>query len=261
MRNYQETMRNYLVSLLLLLMTSGAYAQIGDYRNELAVGVSGGYVMSNVGFGTKTVPQGWLGGMTGGLTVRYTSEKYFNSICAVVAEVNYVQTGWKEDIRDINDEPAYYVDDTEKQNPLYYERHMNYLQIPVMARLGWGRERKGFQGFFQLGPQIGLFLNESTRTNVVMGYGTQVERVSHVVAQDTMAVENKFDYGVAAGLGLEFSHPKAGHFVLEARYYYGLGNIYGNSKSDYFGKSNFGNIVVKFSYLFDILHTRNSRIK
>ena len=45
------------------------------------------------------------------------------------------------------------------------------------------------------------------------------------------------------------------------RYYYGLGNMYGATKRDYFGRSNFGNIVVKFTYLFDIIRTKNSNIK
>ena len=82
-----------------------------------------------------------------------------------------------------------------------------------------------------------------------------------MVAQDTMAVEKKFDYGIAAGLGVEFSHRKLGHFLIEGRYYYGLGDIYGNSKSDYFGRSNFGQIVIKASYLFDLVRTKNDKIK
>ena len=40
-----------------------------------------------------------------------------------------------------------------------------------------------------------------------------------------------------------------------------LGNIFGNTKSDYFGKSNFGQIVVKLTYLFDVFKTNNSKIK
>jgi hypothetical protein len=86
-------------------------------------------------------------------------------------------------------------------------------------------------------------------------------RSSSVVAQDTMAVENKFDYGIAVGAGLEFSNRHFGHFMIEGRYYYGLGNIYGNTKRDYFSRSNFGNIVVKCTYLFDIIRTKNSKIK
>ena len=219
-------MRKLLILLLLVPMV--AKAQVGEYRSDFAVGVNGGYMMSQVSFQPE-VPQGWLGGMTGGVSFRYTCEKYFKSICAIVAEVNYGQMGWKETIEDKDNNPVYYPGDENKENPLYYERRINYIQIPVMARLGWGRERKGVQ--------------------------------SVVTAQEDMPVENKFDYGIVGGAGIEFSLPKIGHILLDARYYFGLGNIYGNSKQDYFGKSNQQAIVIKMSYLFDIFKTKNSNIK
>ena len=254
-------MKRYLILLLVVhcsLLTTRA--QVGEYRNDLAVGVSAGYMLSSVGF-VPEVPQKQLGGMTGGVTFRYTCEKYFKSVCAIVAEVNLVQTGWKENIMDMDNQPVYYVNDTEKANPLSYERHIKYVQVPIMARLGWGRERRGLQGFIQLGPQIGFFLDESTTSNLQPGIDTQTERSSKVVAQDTMAVQRKFDYGIAVGGGIEFSHPKVGHFILEGRYYYGLGDIYKNSKSDFFGRSNFGQIVIKATYLFDLIRTKNDKIK
>jgi hypothetical protein len=71
-----------------------------------------------------------------------------------------------------------------------------------------------------------------------------------------MAVENKFDYGITAGLGVEFSTPHMGHFILEGRYYYGLGNIYGDTKKDYFASSNMSSIMVKLTWLFDIVKTK-----
>ena len=237
-----------------------SHAQVGEYRTDLAVGVNAGYMISSIGF-VPEVPQNKMGGLTAGLTVRYTCEKYFKSICAIVAEVNLAKTGWKENIMDIDNQPVYYVDDEARANPLSYERKMTYLQVPLMARLGWGRERKGLQGFFQVGPQMGLFMSESTSTNVVKGKPTQTERSSMVVAQDSMAVQRKFDYGIVFGAGIEFSHPKVGHFIVEGRYYYGLGDIYKNSKSDFFSRSNFGQIVIKATYLFDIIKTKNPKIK
>ena len=48
---------------VLLAVTAAAKAQIGDYRNEFAVGVNGGYVFSNIGF-TPTVPQSQHTGLT-----------------------------------------------------------------------------------------------------------------------------------------------------------------------------------------------------
>ena len=98
-------MRRKLI-ILLLLCPLLVKAQVGDYRTDFAVGVNGGYMMSKVGF-MPEVPQGLLGGLTGGLTFRYTCEKYFKSICAIVAEVNLAQTGWKEDIVDVDRLPVY----------------------------------------------------------------------------------------------------------------------------------------------------------
>jgi hypothetical protein len=213
--------------------------------------------MASVNFLPK-VPQGLLNGKTMGLTLRYTGEKYFNSICAVVAEVNLTETGWKESILDLNDQPVMRLDADE---PERYERRLTYLQIPVFARLGWGRERRGFQFFFQVGPQVGFLQSEHTETNFDVAYRNVNDRISPVWVQDTMAVENKLDYGISAGLGMEFSHPKVGHFLLEGRYYYGLGNLYGNSKRDYFAISNQQNIVIKLSYLFDIMRSKNAKIR
>ena len=269
------TIYKQVLACFFALLPLSVVAQVGEFRKDLAIGVNGGYVLSSVGF-TPKVPQDMLGGATFGITARYTCEKYFSSICAIVAELNYAQIGWKEKILTLKDEPVpLHTDETQT---LQYSRKMSYIQIPILARLGWGRERKGFQAFAQVGPQIGFFLSDKIETNFDVRdpafnpnpdkngklspdyqYGSL--RASHIVAQDTMAVENKVDYGVAFAVGLEFSNRKVGHFLVEGRYYYGLGNIYGSSKRDYFSKSNFGNIVVKISYLFDIIRTKNSNIK
>jgi len=268
------TIYRQLLGCLFALLALSATAQVGEYRKDFAIGINGGYVMSNVAF-TPKVPQGMLGGATFGVTGRYTCEKYFKSICAIVAEINYAQIGWKEKILTLQDQPVPLH--TDPSQNLQYTRKMSYIQVPVLARLGWGRERKGFQGFFQVGPQVGFFLSDKSETNFdvrdpafnpvskdgvfVPEYQYAGIRASHVVAQDSMAIENKVDYGIVFAAGLEFSHRKMGHFLIEGRYYYGLGNMYGSTKRDYFGSSNFGNIIVKFTYLFDIIRTKNSNIK
>ena len=250
-------MRQLILILVALMAATAAHAQVGEYRNELAAGGSAGLTMTTVNFMPK-VPQSLLMGKTVGLTLRYTGEKYFNSICAVVAEVNLAETGWKERIWDLNDKPVMRLGADE---PERYERRLTYLQVPVLARLGWGRERRGLQFFFQVGPQVGFLQRESTKKNFEIANRNVNDRTSPVYAQDTMAVENRVDYGIAGGVGLEFSHPKVGHFMLEGRYYYGLGNLYGNTKRDYFAISNQQSIVVKLSYLFDVMRTKNSTIK
>lgn len=267
-------LRVWLVLLSCLLIFSPSFAQVGEYRTDLAIGGSFGYTMSSVSFVPK-VPQSQLLGRTIGFTARYTCEKYFSSICSVVAEVNHSQIGWKERIWDMDDQPVVMHNDSTQT--LRYSRKMTYIQVPVLARLGWGRERSGMQFFFQVGPQFGFYLNDKSDTNFDVHdpafnpgennaylspyYEYAGIRASRVVAQDTMTVENKMDYGIAVGMGMEYSNRHLGHFLLEGRYYYGLGNLYGNSKRDYFARSNFGNIVIKFTYLFDIIRTKNSKIK
>jgi len=240
------------------------FAQVGEHRSELAAGVSGGVAMSTIGFLPK-IPQSMHVGPSGGLVVRYTSEKYFKSICAIVAEVNYARMGWKESILTEDDEPVINADTGLAEE---YQRDINYVQVPVFARLGWGRERRGMQAFFQAGPQVGFYLNESTKANFDIDNPNVYDRMSLISSSVQNAsdmyhkpVENKLDYGIAAGLGLEFSNPVIGHIMLEGRYYYGLGNIYGNTKRDYFAISNYSTIYVKLSYLFDIARTKNPKIK
>ena len=238
--------------LFCLLLPCLATAQVGSYRADLAVGVSGGYALNQISF-NPTIKQSWKGGATLGLTVRYTCEKYLSAICALQGEVNYIDLGWKELI-----EPQYGTDT--------YYRQVHYVQVPVLARLGWGRERKGLQFFVQAGPQLGWYLSDKTKMNFdwdqrTPSYSNGTGRMSPIVAQDTMAIKNKLDYGIAAGGGFEVSINHVGHFLVEGRYYFGLGNIFANSKRDYFSRSNFNNITIKMSYLFDIARTKNSKIK
>ena len=164
--------------------------------------------------------------------------------------------GWKEDILDAKDQPVINATTGVAEE---YKRTINYIQAPIFAHLAWGKEDKGANFFLNLGPQFGYMLSESTDMNFNFDQRNTKDRVNPVVAQDTMSVEKKFDYGIIVGLGGEYSHPKVGHFLLEARYYYGLGNIYGSTKRDFFSKSNFGNIVIKATYLFDIKRTKKTK--
>ncbi len=244
-------MKHPLLSLFLLFYPLLLMAQVGSHRNEFAVGVNGGYVLSNVGFVPK-VTQAFHGGMTGGVSFRYISEKYFQTLCSIHAEINYVQAGWKEDIVNLQNEPV-----LNKNTGLAeeYSRTISYIQVPIFAHLAWGKEQRGFQFFFQAGPQFGYMLNESTQMNFDLNQANVRDRANTETTQYKMPVEHKFDYGIVAGIGVEYSLPKVGHLLLDARYYYGLGNLYGDTKRDYFARSNLSNIQLRLSYLFDITTT------
>ena len=55
MNNKSATLRTLLVAMLFATCAT-LQAQIGSHRNDLSVGVNGGYVMNSVGFDPK-VPQ------------------------------------------------------------------------------------------------------------------------------------------------------------------------------------------------------------
>ena len=243
-------MKHLLILFLFLVLPWSLFAQIGEHRNTLSVGPTAGWNITNIKF-TPKVEQKGLGGFSGGVALRYTVEKYFSTICSIQLELNYAQMGWKEDIKDINNNPVINATTGAAEN---YSRTINYVQVPFLAHLAWGKEKKGLNFFVNAGPQLGAYISESTKSNFDFDKRNTADRVSSVVAQDTMKVEKKFDYGIAAGLGVEYSIPKVGHFLLEGRYYYGLGNIYGDSKRDYFASSNYQTISIRLTYLFDLAH-------
>ncbi len=232
-------MKRVLISLAFLLPSLTLCAQVGEYRNDLAVGVSGGYLLNKVSF-SPTIKQDFHTGFTGGLTLRYTSERYYGLLCSLQAELNFAQLGWKERIETSEDT---------------YERTLNYVQMPLLARLAFGREHRGVCGFLALGPQVGYMIGDTNKRTGPWSDETLALRPNGVVAQYGLPVQKKFEYGLTGGLGLEVN-TGIGHFLLEGRYYYALGDIFNNAKGDAFGRSANGTIIAKLSYLFTVKKTK-----
>lgn len=231
--------RLLLITLMMWTATVPMKAQVGELRNDLTVGVNGGYLLNRTSF-DPTIKKVYKGGETFGVTIRYTCEKYFAAICAIQAEINYANMGWKEDI------------DPEISSDTYY-RDMRYIQMPIFARLSWGRERKGFLFGLLIGPQIGYCFSE---TEHYSDPWVGSPRPNNVTKQYGKAVERRFEYGISGGLSFEIGTKKAGRFVLEGYYFYGLSDIFNNSKKDPFGRSANGAIIVKAAYLYDIIRTK-----
>ena len=99
--------------------------------------------MNQIGF-DPTIKQYWHVGPTFGVVARFTSERYFKAFCALQVELNYASLGWRENVLNANSEPL----------PDTYRRDQHYLQLPVLARLAWGKETRGFMGYFLAGPQV-----------------------------------------------------------------------------------------------------------
>ena len=224
-----------------LTMAATVQAQVGERRDNIALGASGGVALNTIAF-DPTIKQTMHVGYTAGVVARFTSEKYFKALCSLQLELNYTQLGWKENVLNAQSQPL----------PDIYRRDLHYLQLPMLARLAWGREKRGVMGYVLAGPQIGWCLGEQTEQSAfTMNEEGVPDRPNGLYAQYGMSIEKKFDYGITGGLGMEIN-TRIGHFCIEGRYYYGLSDIYKNSKKDVFSRSNHGTIIAKISYLIDI---------
>lgn len=215
------------LAILCWINITNTHAQLQEQKQNFSIGVSGGVNLGNVDFSPR-IKQGYLVGPQMGFTARYISEKYFSMICGIQAEVNYSQRGWKEVIEDDSGDS--------------YQRAMNYVEIPLLAHLAFGKEYgNGARFILNLGPQIGFLINEK-ETHAMPSI--QKEQYGKVA-------ENGFDYGLIGGGGLEI-RTGIGHFLIEGRYYFGLSDFFNTTKKDYFSRSAHTYICGKITYLFDI---------
>lgn len=163
-------------------------------------------------------------GYTAGFTARYDSERNVG----LQVELNLTQQGWNETFED----PRY-----------LYSRAITYVELPFLTHIYFGSKRVKF--FLNLGPKIGYALNEeSKQENIDENTGTITE-------QHNMTIQNKFDWGICGGPGLEL-RTGIGYFLLEGRYYYALGDLFKSRKVDYFNKSSSQVISAKISYLIPL---------
>lgn len=228
-------MKRFIPFIAILFLSLNVCAQIESPRNILEIGVAGGLNMSKMDV-QPTIRQNLLNGINGGLSIRYTSEKYFKMICAAQLEVNFSQRGWDEDF------------DDETKNG--YSRTLNYIEIPFFAHLAFGKEPRGVQFFINLGPQIGFLISDSEDYKGEWAIESRPSTIQPIYGKE---IQNKFEYGIAGGLGLELK-TKAGNFFIEGRYYYGLSDIFSNSKTDDFGRSANTTIYARLGYSIPIFN-------
>lgn len=199
------------------------------YKPHISIGAHGGVTMSQMSF-SPSVPQTWPLGATLGVQARYAEEK----LCGVLAEINFVQRGWKETFK--HDES------------LTYSRTLNYFCLPILTHINFGSNR--FRCFVNLGPEFSYMISDNISSNFDYTNPGSDFPANRRKNQMSMKVKNKFDYGITAGLGCEFWIKPRQSVYLEGRYYFGLGNIYSASKADEFGASRCMDISVTLGYNF-----------
>lgn len=235
MRHIGLRFRKTLSALSLLAVSvlgHGVASGQTHYSSNVSLGVKGGIDMSRVFF-NPTVHQKFLMGMTGGVMVRYVEEDHLG----LIAELNFAQRGWAENFEDA---------------PYYYKRTTNYIELPVMAHIFFGRRGRFF---FNAGPQVGLYLGDKTDANFdpqKMSTLPDFPYVNRMNEQMLLEVSQKIDYGISAGLGGEFNISKRNSISLEARFYFGLGNLFPSKRTDTYNASNQMSLAATLAYWFRI---------
>lgn len=223
-------MRKYCLLILLTLGSISIESQNNLIEPELWIGTTQGAVGSFANF-VPSISQGFQVGYTGGIFFRYVSEKYFG----VQADILYSQRGWVENTG----------------NPAHsYSCNMDYMEIPVLTYAYVGN--KLVRGYLLLGPKIGFLVNWQERANFAYIDPTTGAKLDLGRSTDHYGKrpENIFDWGITAGLGIEFQST-IGNFGLEARYGFGLGDMYSNKKGEDFGTSSMQSVYVQLTYLFN----------
>lgn len=203
------------------------------YEGNIAIGGKAGLTLSRMQF-NPTVPQTMLPGFLFGGTFRYIEEKHFG----VIAEINVEQRGWKEVFEGYN---------------YSFQRRLTYLQIPLLTHIYLGSNK--VHGFFNAGPEIGYLLSEGTSSNFDYQDISSISDFpvsNRNTDQFTLKVNNKFDFGISAGLGMEFISNNRHSFLMEGRFYYGLSDLFSNHKKDIFSGSSGMSVMVSLGYYYRI---------
>lgn len=197
------------------------------YTSNVYVGAKAGADLAKVFF-NPSVKQQLYPGFMAGVSFRYIEESHFG----LIAEVNFVQRGWKENF---------------EETPYSYSRRLDYLMVPIMAHIYFGRRGKFF---FNVGPEFGVRLSDSYKSNFDVSLAPNLPDFDkyHNVKQYSEPIKQKFDYGIAAGLGGEFSINPKNSLYAEVRFYYGLGNLFSSTKKDNFNASNSMNLEFTLGY-------------
>ena len=220
-----------LISLALVLVNVKASAQT-HYASNVAIGVKGGCDLSRVFF-NPSVEQKFALGATAGLMVRYIEENHFG----IIGELNFAQRGWAENF---------------EEAPYNYTRTLDYIDLGIYAHIFFGRRGRFF---FNAGPQVGYFLGEHTKANfnpLDMAHLPDFPIRNRTNEQMLLSVSQKFDYGIAAGLGAEFNLNRRNSIGVEARFYFGLGNIMPSKRADTFNASNQMSLSASLNYWFRV---------
>ena len=218
--------RKILLTLLLVVNTVAAQQRLKT--PEIFFGVHGGVKASTVLFSPSVTQLDIMSSPltpNGGLVFRYALHR----VCALQVECNYMQQGWAE------------IHGKGETVETLYTRHLHYIEVPLLMHIALGK--KMFRGFINFGPQLGYCIADESKVSN--------QNTSPLVNAQHQAIDNPFDWGVAAGLGCYLKTNKIGVFQLEARFSYSLGGVFNAGQLQHFKMASPMGLFVNVGYLWE----------
>lgn len=218
--------RKILLTLLLVVNTVAAQQRLKT--PEIFFGVHGGVKASTVLFSPSVTQLDIMSSPltpNGGLVLRYALHR----VCALQVECNYMQQGWAE------------IHGKGETVETLYTRHLHYIEVPLLMHIALGK--KMFRGFINFGPQLGYCIADESKVSN--------QNTSLLGNAQHQAIDNPFDWGVAAGLGCYLKTNKIGVFQLEARFSYSLGGVFNAGQLQHFKMASPMGLFVNVGYLWE----------
>jgi hypothetical protein len=249
---YRHRARTLLLLALLLLAAFGS-----AFAGQMYVGLHGGPNIPSLKGGTNIMSEGYVSrlGPNFGIFANYAIRGHFS----LRGEINYSSEGGKR----TGMQPFYPSKEMSQllpvgtPLPLYgvfdNEAILDYLEIPVMAKMTWGRMPRLFA---VAGPYVGFLVRAKTATKGSSSIyldesGNTVLFPNNNFDKDTDIRNeiNSTNYGIAGGVGIELPYGP-GDLVFETRFSYGLTNIQSNTAQN--GENNTGMLafILGYSYPF-----------
>jgi hypothetical protein len=206
--------------LLALIFVSGqlyVYAQPGD-RSLLSIGTKHGINISQIIF-EPPVKQNVTLGYTGGLVVKYISEKHMG----LQAEINYSQRGWTENL------------DSSRS----YSRSLDYFELPILTHVVLGSKKT--RVFLNLGPNLSYHTSDKESFSLL--------RTGDTLSYYQRKLDRDFEFGLVGGAGI-YQTTGFGDFQLEFRFHYGFQNIFFSENITNLSKSQNQLYSITLAYFF-----------
>ncbi len=245
-------------------------------KSEVKIGFKAGYSLGKLSNSTSNIyTQDYES--TSGMDLGITFEFKVSERLSIQPEINFTSRGGKRTglqpitSNELSDQlnqflPFFGLPLVTDENPLYasYESESNlkYLEIPVLAKFGWGDD---FRFFTEVGPYVGLLLSAKQETSGTSQFYFDAAGVNPVVvpnsggqpplvplpaqsldaSTDTKDDLKTVNFGAIIGLGISKKVSDKGTFFADARASYSFNTIQIN---DTFGESRIGGVIFSMGY-------------